>query len=555
MGTNTTDNGGSDHPIASLQSRGKAVMRAVFRRLRAKLRSLFITDWVVLAVTVAVAATVARTVAPGGGLVVVGLGVSVAGGIVLTTSRHSVWRFVAGGTTVVGGLCVAALFGVTAISILESGLSGLLIGVGLLFLAVAVAGACLTPVHAVSAAKLGHTAVLTVLTAAGVVAVLAVRILPEERLRAEARTAAVAVVGDGIDAFLSPQPAFAIGLVCVLVFSTCYALRWAVGTIRIERYFPADRRDTATAIQRIVRTATGRMAKITFALLIVYGLSRGVRIAAINEVPPDIAALLALSDATTLVAALPAPAAGVAEWLLFAPGVRIGLAAVTVGSLGVVIGNIALRQLFGRVGFTLVRILVPVGSGVLLGVGVGTVVGDVTLGEQLAAGLPGSVPSEVVEFVLELPLFAVAQVLLLLAIGLYLCVLIGLMLLRAVAGLPKRTGGPALAGLGLCVAAVCVVVTGRFTLGLVAVAAGFAVWDIGEYGVTLREDLPPGTNTFRPEAFHTIGAGVVAGGAAVTAGIAESTLFPAVATTSQVAAIIGIVVLGIVGTVVVVVTG
>lgn len=555
MGTNTADDGENGHLIASLQPRGKAAVRTVLQRLRTRLRSLFITDWVVLAVTVAVAATVATMIAPGGGAVVVGLGVSLASGIVLTTNHHTIWRFAAGGATVVGGLCVAALFGVTAFSVLESGLWGLLIGISLLFLAISVAGACLTPVHGVSAARLGQTAVLTVLTAIGVVTVLLVRILPEGTLRAEARTAAVAVVGDGIGAFLSPQRALAIGLVSALIVSACYSVRWAVGTVRIERYFPADRRASAIVVQRTIRITTSRIGKAALLLLITHIMLRIVRTAAGSEVPPQIATLIALSDAATFVATLPNPAASVAGWLLFAPVVRIGLAAVVIGSLGITIGQIAVQKLFGRVGFTLIRGLVPVGSGILLGVGIGTLVGDATLSEQLAAGLPGSMPSAVVEFVSGLPLFAVAQILLLLAIGLYLCLLIGLMLLRSVAGLPNRTGGPALASLGLCVAAVCAVVIGRFTIGVLTIAAGLAVWDIGEYGVTLREDLPPETSTVRPEAFHTIGSVVLAGSAAITAAIAEQYLFPAVTTSSQTAAVIGVVVLGVVGTIIVLVTG
>jgi len=131
-----------------------------------------------------------------------------------------------------------------------------------------------------------------------------------------------------------------------------------------------------------------------------------------------------------------------------------------------------------------------------------------------------------------------------------LVVLVALLVLSAAIGLgvaPERAGAPAFAAAGLLGGAVLSVDNAPPAAVLIAVVAGMVVWDLGEYGVGITEEVGDAPAA-QVEAVHAaaaiavgafVAAGAIAGHAVVTGVVLE----PAVAAAALAVAFVGVILL------------
>ena len=77
--------------------------------------------------------------------------------------------------------------------------------------------------------------------------------------------------------------------------------------------------------------------------------------------------------------------------------------------------------------------------------------------------------------------------------------------LATVIVLPANTGSTTLASIGLFGVALATVVAGLPLVGIAVAAAALCVWDVGEFGATIRTELPGRVPILRAETVHTSG--------------------------------------------------
>lgn len=519
LGGPDTDGGLADSLTAWLGARR--------RGLRRRVASLYLGDWFVILLTVGAAALAGGGLAgPVGVGLALALGLSVAAAIAIATSGNPVLTVLGAGVVAAGGVLTAATLALIALLGLESGVTGLVWGFGLACLAMAATGAFLTPVRTVTTRSITRTVTMAALASAGVLGVLALRVLPRAELRGRAVEAAVAVGGAGVEAVLATSDATAVPTFLLTVGVTALALRGAQTRLPTERLLPADKRAAAAAVLARSRLWLTRTARGGFLL----GAAAGAATLVVSEPSTADGALAYVTYLRLdgLSGALPGPLGGLAVGLLGSTAVRVVLLSLTAVGAGVTVAVVAGRRLRRGLGWLLVRLAAPVAGGVVFGTAAGTALEDPSLPARLAAAAPEAVPTSVVLLLADLPLFAAANLLLLAAMAVFVQVLVGLALLRWLLVLPERAGSAALASVGLFGVAAVAVVVGRVPLGLGVTVVALSVWDVGEFRTGLGEDLPATAPTLRVEVVHATSSLVVAAVAAAASWAAFAFLVPLV---------------------------
>lgn len=497
------------------------------RGLRRRVASLYVGDWFVILLTVGAAALAGGGLAgPVGVGLALALGLSVAAAIAVANSGNPALTVLGAGVVAAGGVLTAATLALVALLGLESGVTGLVWGFGLACLAMAATGAFLTPVRAVTTRGIFRTVSMAALASVGVVGVLALRVLPQAALRDQAAEAAVAMGGAGVEAVLATSNTTAVPTFLLTLGVTALALRAAQTRLPTERLLPADKRDAAAAVLSRTRLWSTRVARAGFLL----GAVTGVASVSVSDpsTAEGVLSYVTYVRLDGLAAALPGPLGGLVAGVVGSVAVRVALLSVAGAGAGVALSVAVGRRLRRGLGWLLVRIAAPVVGGVLAGTAAGTALEDPSLPARLAASAPESVPESAVVLLADLPLFAAANLLLLLAMLVFAEVLVVLALLRWLLVLPTRAGSAAMASVGLFGVAAVAVVVGRVPLGLGVTVVALSVWDVGEFRTGLGEDLPATASTLRVEVVHATSSVVVAAVAAMASWAAFAFLVPLV---------------------------
>lgn len=524
--------------VSTLLDRLRSGRRAVGRRLV----HLYFSDWFVIVLTLGVAAVAGGrlTGVVGAGLALA-MGLTVAVAVVVANSRNPALTAVGAGVVVVGGVLTAAMLAFIAVLGLRSGVTGLVGGVALACLALASVGAFLTPSREVSSGAILRTQFMAGQAGAGLLVVLALRVLPAADLRQKAADSTLALAAAAVEVAVSTAPAFGLPTFLLTLAVAALAVRSALGRLPIERLLPADKRDAVADALATVRTALSRTFRV--------GLVVGALTAVVGfAVPPSASADGALAYARyvrvdVLAAELPEPVGGLLAGVLLSEALRGMLLSLALVGASVRVAVSATRWLRRGLGWFLVRVAAPVAGGAAVGVVVGTTLDDPALPARLAAAAPEGVPPEVIGLVAELPLFAAANVLLLLTVAAFGGALFGLLLLRGVLVLPKRAGSAALASVGLFGVAVVAAVVDRIGLALGVSVVALSVWDVGEFRTGLREELPGTAPTLRVEVVHASGSLIVGSVVALVAWALFTWVVPAVSPPDPQIAAAGLVVL------------
>jgi hypothetical protein len=472
------------------------------RAVRRRVARLYFGDWFVILLTVGVAAVAGQRLAGTVGVALsLGLGLTVALAIGIAASRNPLLTVLGAGVTAVGGVLAAAVLAFVALLGVQSGVTGLVGGLGLTCLAMAGAGAFLTPATDVTNRTIARTVSMTGLAAAGVAAMLGARVVPDADLRAQAGEALVDLGGAGVGALVATSAETAVPTFLLTLGATAVVVRATQSRLPVERLVPADRRDPVSAALGTSR----RTLTWVFRAGVLGGLATGVAVLVAPEDGAGAMGYLALARTDTLAGALPGPLGGLLEGLLLAESVRVALVVLLAVGLATVAAVGLARRLRRGLGWLLVRAAAPVAGGAATGFLAGTTLDDPTTPARLAAAAPDAVPPEVVALLADLPLFAAANALLLLAMLVFVTALMALLTMRAVLVLPARAGSAALASVGLFGVAVVAVLVGQAVLGVGVAVVALSVWDVGEYRTGLREELPDTAPTLQVEVVHASG--------------------------------------------------
>lgn len=472
--------------------------------VRERTRRLRFADWFVVGATLATLVAVGVPLAGAYGVTLAfGAGLAGAVAIASTTARNPLASAVGAVASAVAGLLGAVVVGVIALLGLRTGAAGVLTGAGLLFVVLASLGAFLAPARDLTPSVVVRSAGTTLFALVGALSVLAVRVLPEAKLRSLATESAAALVAATAGAATAADAQYGIATLLLSVAVTALCLGAAVDRFPLERRLPPDRQD---AILRRVQRGRALLSRTTRGSLIAGGAAGAVLFGAARAPrTPGTAAFLRYAELLRvdgLATALPAPLGSLVASVALSGGVRFALLALAAASLATIAGLSLARSLRRGLGRSLVRLLAPVAGGIAVGTVAGFGLATPALPARLAAAAPPQVPSVVVLFVAESPPFAAAAVFAAVAL---LAFLAGLALLGALKlGLvvPGRGGSIALASVGLFGVAATAVVLDRLAVGLAVAAVGLAVWDVGEFGIGLREELPDRAATLRTEAVH-----------------------------------------------------
>lgn len=307
---------------------------------------------------------------------------------------------------------------------------------------------------------------------------------------------AAGAVGDVVDALLEPSASE----VAILEFSfllcvTAVVVRTAVATLPIEELVPRRREDATRAALEGVNSALGVTA---IASAVVLALS----VAAVGNANRLETVYYDLSPT------LHATASAVVE----SPPLRLLLARLLVVALLVSVGVKALEFAGSRLFEGAPAWLVPAvaWSGLL-------VAGVAVAAEPLVDRVRPHVGPEGGRILLEtteaVGHATVALFLVVLALWIVGVALLAAPVLAGLGFIPERAAGTRLAVVGTIVALVAAAGAGASRLAVIGgIAAAIVVWDVGEYGVSLREELGDEATTRRGEFVHA-GASLAVGGA------------------------------------------
>jgi hypothetical protein len=493
-----------------------ATATATAAAVRQRLTGLSLTDWLVIGLTLGVVAIVGTALAgvTGAGLAVAS-GLFLAGALAATNSDNPLVTGIGVVSGGIAGVATLATAGLALSLVLQRGFTGLFIGAGLIALVLASLGAFLTPRPTLRAAAILRTNIVLLAGALGAGAVVAVSLLPQAALRAQA-AAGTAAVGDAVaTAVLSTAPSHALATFFLLVAVALAAVGRLVAAAPIERLLPPDRREPVTATITTLQQRRSTAVRVIFGLGVAVGLGLMIDVAAAGQAGA-LTRYTALLRTDVLAGVLPAPL-GALVGVVTARSIRAVLVLVTLGSLAGLGGLRATRSLRRGLGWTLARGFTPVVAGALTALPVGIAIGQLGIVDRLLAAAPSAMPSALVAFVETAPPVALGAVV---AGGVFVAALQPLGVvggLKTILVVPSRAGSVALGSVGLFGVAVVSVIVGRVGLAVLAAAAGLCVWDLGEFGVGLRDELPAGSPTLRTEAVHAAGSLLVCSVAALGA--------------------------------------
>jgi len=474
--------------------------RAIHRRLA----RLYAGDWVSIALTVvAVLAVAPRLIGRQAALFALAAGAAMAVAVAFANGSNPLVRVVAGAVTIGAAVVAVPALATAAAFALGSGGAGLVTGAALLSFVLAGFAAALAPIDAPGGGSVGRTANAVLLAGVGVVAATLGRIAPETDARGLVAGAATDVASSVVELAVFPSSGNALVSWLAVVAVAGFVGRRALRRVPVERMLPPERRDAANGLLARI----GRYVKI---------ISRIAGVGALAALVPTLAGVRTsgrlVTHVETIRAELPAPAGDLVVELLVSPVVRQALLATIVAGSAVVAAARIRDSLRRGLARAIARLLAPVAGGAVAGTAAAYLLADPSLPGLLADAAPGTVPPSLLELVLSAPPFVAAGGALLVALGVLWTALLGISFLRAVRILPGRATGSALAAVALFVTAVAAALIAEAGAAVGATVAALVVWDVGEFGTGLREELPAGTPTFRVEVVHAGASLLIAGG-------------------------------------------
>jgi len=465
------------------------------------LYSLRFGDWVSILLTLGVVA-IAGTAFAGttGALLAVGGGLSLALTLVMTNSSNPLVSSLGVVTGIATGALAAAVAAFVFYVLLQTGFSGLFAGLGIVSLLVASTGAFLGPIRSISRLAIARSTLVVTVGIVGIVGLVLALVAPRAELRQQATDAGVATGQTVVSTALSVDPAHALSTLFVLLAAALFFAGRVVVRLPVERLLPADRRSTAVAAIEWVQQWRITLVRASLVVAMVTGI--GLLLDA--TVPPqdEAAWLLAYTQlfrTDQLLAVVPPPVGEIVVGVVSSQGVRAGLYAVIAGSIAALITVRLGGALRRGLAWTAVKLAAPLVGGIIAAIPFGLLASRFEAIDLLIEVAPAATPPELVEFLQDVPAFVAGAAVV--AVLLVLCVttLLALGLLSTVIVLPANTGSTALASIGLFGVAVAAVVVDRPLIAVGVAAAALCVWDVGEFGATLRTELPDRSPTLGPK--------------------------------------------------------
>ena len=479
---------------------------------RRQLNRLYASDAIVIAITLTVALTVGASVTSTAiATLTFGAGVGMALSVVLSNSSNPLVGLLGGMVTVGAALVALAPLTLTVAFVFGDSGSGMIAGVTVLWLVLASFAAVTVPTRAPGDGTVRTAGRTAILAGLGILLVVALRLVPETGVREQALVAAIDAVGFGIDLIVRPGGGDALVSLLVLVAVTALIVRWGLGKLPVERFLPPERRKSVVSGLERGRSLLHRLFQLSvLSTLVAVGVTL-LSSEAIENGPEQ-----AYTHVETIRTELPAPAGEHLTEFVLAPLPRWIL--LTACAMGLAIGLIDLVRSALRRGMAgvLANIVAPIIGGAVVTVIIATRIADPELTTTLVSVVPPSVPESVISLVIESPAFVAAGIGLLVALAVLWSAFAFITVLRMVRILPGRATGVALASIALFGTAITAALVSQPTLAVGTAVAALLVWDIGEFGTGLREELPAGTPTFRVEIVHAGTSGLA--GLAVGAG-------------------------------------
>ncbi|TQQ83230.1 hypothetical protein EGH24_00015 [Halonotius terrestris] len=491
--------------LAAVRAALRATLGDTKAHLRRRLYSLRFGDWVTILLTLGVVSVVGTAFAgPTGAALTVASGLLLAATLATTASDNPLVTALGVAVGTLAGAATLAMGAFVVYVVLQRGFFGLFAGLGLLSLALASFGAFLTPARTLSRLAILRSSAVLVTGALGIGFVLAAQVLPRAALRGQAVDALAAVGDVVVSTLLSVAPSHALATFLILVSITLFAVGRLLARLPVERLLPPDRRSGVTATITTVQAWRSTAARGLFSLGAVVGFGL-----LLNAAAPAGAATItrytSLLRTDVLAATLPPSLGGLLVGIVTAPSLRAALLVTTIGSVGVLAVFRALGSLRRGLGWTLARLLAPIAGGVLTALPAGYLAAEFGVMERLLAAAPSAVPAAIIEFAEAAPPFAAGTAVVGLLVLLALQPLGVVGSLKTVLVIPNRAGSVALSSVGLFGVAVAAVIVDLVGFAVVAAAAGLCVWDVGEFGTGIREELPDGSPTLRTETIHAAG--------------------------------------------------
>jgi len=441
-----------------------------------------------------------------GALLAVGGGLSLALTLVMTNSSNPLVSSLGVAVGMLTGGLAAAIVAFVLYILLQTGFSGLFAGVGLFSLVLASTGAFLGPVRSLSRLAIARSILMVTVGIVGVFGLGVALVLPRAELRQQATAAGVATGQTVVSSALSVDPSHALATFFLLVAAALFFVGRIVVRIPLERLLPADRRSTAVAaIQWIQRW---RMTLVRASLVVAMVTGIGLMLNA--TVPPeeDTAWLLEYTQllrTDQLLVVAPEPLGELLVGVVGSQPIRAGLYAVAGGSIGVLLAGRLLGALRRGLAWTIAKLAAPLVGGIVASIPFGILASAVGAIDVLIQAAPANTPPELLEFLQTVPSFVAGAVVAVVLLGLCVWTLTALGLFATLIVLPANAGSTALASIGLFGVALAAVVVDIPLVGVGVTAAALCVWDVGEFGATLRTELPGRPPTLRAETVHTAG--------------------------------------------------
>ncbi len=496
-----------DSTLDQLRAGVRSAVASTLERLRTRFYSLRFGDWFSILLTLGVVA-IAGTAFVGmtGALLAVGAGLSLALTLVMTNSSNPLVTSLGVAVGMATGVLSAAVVAFVFYVLLQTGFSGLFAGLGIVSLVVAATGAFLGPIRSISRLAVARSTLVVSVGIVGIVGLIIALVLPRAELRAQATDAGFATVQTAVSTALSVDPSHALATLFLLVAAALFFIGRIVVRLPVERLLPADRRSSAVAAIEWVQQ--WRMTLVRGSLVV--SIVTGIALLLDATVPPNEEAawlleytqLFRTDQLTTVV---PAPAGELLAAVVSSQLLRAGLYGVIFGSIALLLSVRLVGALRRGLAWTIAKLAAPLVGGILASVPFGLVASRLGVVEILVEAAPAATPPELVEFLQTVPSFVAGAVVVVLLLGLCVLTLVALGVLATLIVLPANAGSTALASIGLFGVAVAAVVVDLPLVAVGVAAAGLCVWDVGEFGATLRTELPDRTPTLRAETVHASG--------------------------------------------------
>ena len=484
-----------------------SLVSSTITTLRVRFYSLRFGDWFSILLTLGVVA-IAGTAFVGstGALLAVASGLTLALTLVMTNSSNPLLSSIGVAISMFTGVLAAAVGGFAVYILLQTGFSGLFAGLGIVSLVLASTGAFLAPIRSITRLAIARSTLVLAVGMVGVAGVVGVLVVPRAELRGLATEAGFATGQTVVSTLLSVDPVHALSTFFFLLAAALFFVGRVVVRLPVERLLPADRRSTAVAAIEWVQQWRVTLVRGSLVVAIVTGI--GLLLDA--TVPPDeesawLLEYTQLLRTEQLSTAVPAPVDEILLGVVASQSIRSVLYVVIFGAIGVLLVARLLVALRRGLAWTIVKLAAPLAGGIIASIPLGMLASRFAAIELLIEAAPAGTPPALIEFLQTVPSFVAGAVVVGILLGLAVLALLALGLLATVIVLPANTGSTALASIGLFGVAVAAVVVGLPLVGVGVAAAALCVWDVGEFGATLRTELPGRPPTLRAETVHASG--------------------------------------------------